>query len=237
MRSNATLLLVAARSVTLCARRRSAPAPTTIDKRRLAGPVVEEACAAIQQVLQAHPPGRLFVQLGSAWSRLMVLPWVDQLTSEDRWGNYARARFEQVYGDDSDGWELRLARDLPGRGRLAVAWPAALGTELRRHKSVRSVRLALLEHLGLLLEHEPQFSGCVLELEANGAGFLLLVDGEIRRVRWCRFGDAEGLLAAVRSEWVAVESAEAFEPLQPPALALAPPAPERRSERGRIAGG
>jgi len=149
-------------------------------------------------------------------------------------GATTRARFDQVYGEGAGDWEIQVGRGLPGQDRMAAAWPAGLHTELQAHRQVRSVRVALLDHLGVLLAHEPQFSGCIAEVEADGAGFLMLVRGVARRVRWCRFDHPDGLLTAVRTEWANVLAGG--EPLDPAGLALAllPPAPEPESERAAI---
>ncbi len=192
-----------------------------------------ETCAAVRASLAAHPGLAIDVRLVCAWSHLLLLPWVAQLTREDRWQNYARARFEQVYGESAEAWDIRLARDWPGRDRLAVAWPAALREEIATHRNVRSVRIGLLEHLGVLLAREPAFSGCIAEIEPDGAGFLFLVAGHLRRARWSRFEDAEGLATAMRAEWASIVASEAVAPGAAAALALTPPAPQPASDRAR----
>jgi hypothetical protein len=191
----------------------------------------EAACGAIRELLADHDKTAIDVHLACGWSRLFLLPWMDQLSSEQRWENYAQARFEQVFGEDALAWEIHVARNVPGQDRIAVAWPLALRTAFAEHANVRSVRVGLLEHMGVLLAHEPDFSGCLIEIEADGAGFVLLLNGQPRRVRWSRFDDDEGLSAAVRSEWASVLAAEPFAPGGAVGLALIPPIPERGSAR------
>lgn len=200
-------------------------------ERSLAEPGVPAGCAALDELLASHGDAPVQVKLACGWCRLLLLPWVDQLNSEARWTNYAQARFEQVYGDGARDWEIRLARDLPGNGRIAVAWPAALREVLAAHPNVRGVRVALLDHLSVLLAHEPAFSGCLVEIEGDGAGFILLVNGRPCRVRWSRFDSDEGLGAAVRSEWAGVLATETAAPSREAAIALTPPVPEPGSAR------
>jgi hypothetical protein len=189
-----------------------------------AGSAIAGAAAAL--AVQAAP-GPLDVRLASGVARLMLLPWLDQLTTDERWRNYASGRFEQTFGENLEHWDLRIADDLPGRDRLVVAWPRPLREALEPLRHVRSVRLDLLEYLGYLLGYEPSFTGCLAEIRIDGAGLLLLQGGALRRARWRRFDDASDLANAVRSEWVsAVPDAGGARVT----LALAPPAPERGSD-------
>ncbi len=201
------------------------------DRREPEEPSPERICAAAQALLQAHPGQAMDVRLACSWSRMLLLAWTEQLTSQERWLNYARARFEEVFGENSDAWSIAVARDLPGRDRLAVAWPVQLHDFFVRQRKVRSLRVGLLEHLGALLAFQPAFTGCIIDIDADGAGFLLLVAGSLRRVRWCRFDNADGLATAVHAEWENVLSARDAGARVQPSLALTPPAPREGSAR------
>jgi len=192
---------------------------------------IDNACTTVRALLANHGRSIIDVHLACGWSRLLLLPSMEHLISEQRWRTYAQARFEQVFGDEAQAWEIRVARDLPGRDRIAVAWPQALRAALAAHRNVRSVRVGLLEHLGILLAHEPEFSGCLIEVELDSAGFVLLLNGRPRRVRWTRYDDDEGLGAAVRSEWATVLAAETSRPNGGVALGLVPPVPDLGTAR------
>jgi hypothetical protein len=226
-------LLVGAQSLSL--RGRDSGAAAASDNREIAGSGPADIAAALQTLLADHAELAIEVRVSCRWARLLLLPWVEQLTREERWNTYARARFEEVYGDDAQAWDIRVARDLPGRDRIAVAWPALLRDQLAAAPQVRSVRVDLLEHLGVLLEHEPVFSGCLAEIESDGAGFILLVDGRVRRVRWSHFDDPQGLATAMRTEWATVLAGETMAIDTTPALAMTPPVPLPQSPRARIA--
>jgi hypothetical protein len=185
-----------------------------------------------EQCIVSHKDLSIHVRLSCAWSRLLTLPAIEQLTREEHWRNYARARFEQIYGDDADQWDIQVARDLPGHNRLAVAWPTALRERLLALANVRSVRVDLLEQLGLLLAQIPTFSGCLLEIEPGGAGMVLLASGKVRRTRWCRSENAQGLAAAVCSEWAGVQANDTVPPGET-ALALASAAPRADTDQAR----
>jgi len=204
-------------------------------------PGIEGACKAARALLADFDRTPIDVHLACGWSRLLLLSWMDQLTNEQRWKTYTQARFEQVYGESTDAWEVHVACNSPGQDRLAAAWPRSLRDTLAMHRNVRSARVGLLEHMGVLLAHEARFSGCLIEIEGDGAGFVLLINGRPRRVRWSRFDDNEGLSASVRSEWASVIAAESRAPVAEVGLALAPPVPEVGSARaatvGVLAGG
>lgn len=195
------------------------------------GAGIDAVCAALRSLLTPGKGPAVDARLSTGWSRLQLLPWIGQLTSEERWRNYARARFEQVFGESAAEWDVHVARDLPGRDRLAVAWPVALRDALSAEKRLRSVRVGLLEHLGVLLQQEPEYTGCIAEVESGLACFLLLTGGRVRRVRSCRFDDIEGLVSAVCSEWASVIAADGSGRKQPAALALTPPVPTKDSMR------
>jgi hypothetical protein len=206
------------------------------DLREIGGEAtLADAADALRALLAAHPRVPIDVRLACAWSRLLLLPWVAQLTREERWNNYARARFEEIFGDGAQGWEIRVARDLPGRNRLAVGWPARLQAELAAARQLRSVRVDLLEYLGVLLRAEPDFTGALGEIDVGGAGFILLVGGQLRRVRWSRFDDADGLVTALRAEWASVLAGATDILERAPALALTPPTPAAGSPRAKVA--
>ncbi|HYA66629.1 MAG TPA: hypothetical protein VEE84_08065 [Burkholderiaceae bacterium] len=175
----------------------------------------EIGLAAVRPVadalLTAHRQFHTNVQLSCAWARVLILPALAQLTREERWRNYARARFEQIYAASAQDWDIQLAGNWPGKDRVAVVWPTALREALAAHAHVRSVRVGLLEHLGVLLAQMPSFSGCLAQIESGGAGLLFVVAGRLCRVRWCRFEDAEGLAATAGAEWAGVQALESAE--------------------------
>jgi hypothetical protein len=195
-------------------------------------PGLAPVCAAAGGLLGQHAELPVQVRLACGWSRILLLPWMAALAREDHWRNYATARFEENFGEEAAAWEIRIARDLPGHARVAVAWPRPLYETLGAHRGVVSARVGLLEHLGVLLAQAPRFSGCVIELDDDGAGFLLLVEGKLQRVRWRRYDGAQGLASAVHAEWASVLAARDDPTGIEPALAVTPPALVARSERG-----
>ncbi len=201
-----------------------------LENRQLSEGGLEAMQSIAEECISSHKDLTFDVRLSCAWSRLLTLRAIEQLTREEHWRNYARARFEQIYADDADKWDIRVARNFPGDDRIAVAWPAALRQRLLAYANVRSVRVDLLEQLGRLLKKIPTFSGCLLETEPGGAAMALFSYGKLRRTRWCRFEDAQGLAAAVCAEWASVQASEAI-PADEIALALADSPPHANTDQ------
>ena len=164
--------------------------------------------AALQRLLPQRPAASIKATVAANHARMLLLPWLPQLTRPDRWLSFAAGRFEQTFGEPPDGWVLRVADDLPPRVRLAAAIPAALLKSLQHAARIRTLRIGLLDALGALLQSEPVFSGCVAQVGPDSACLLMLWRGELRRVRMRRFDALEDLGVAARSEWIAARGAE-----------------------------
>jgi hypothetical protein len=157
----------------------------------------------LAKMLAAYPRGTIQAWTEASAARLFLLPWADSLTSRARWSTYASSRFEQSFGDAASSWSIRVADDTAPRARLAAALPLALIEALRIGSGgrVASLRIGLIEQLARLLARERRFAGCVVEPGASVATLLVLVRGELRRVRTRRFDVADDLIGTARSEW------------------------------------
>ncbi len=225
VKGNAAKLQIGMRAVTLATAGQPA-ASITLDE-----PSVRAVCETTTALLDQRADRNVQVHLGCGWTRILLLPWSERLAREEHWRNLAAARFEELFGDDPAAWEIRVANNLPGSARVAVGWPKALYETLAAHRQVRSVRVGLLEHLGILLAQAPHFSGCVIELDTDGAGFLLLLRGGVQRARWRRYDGAQGLASAVHAEWASVLASQDDSGDIPSSLAVTPPALVPGSER------
>jgi hypothetical protein len=136
-------------------------------------------------------------------ARLLMLPWNAQLTSRDRWSTFAASCFERVYGEAPDEWVIRVADEAAPRSRLAAALPKPLLHSANAESPQRSVRMSVLEGLGQIVQKDPTFDGCVIEIGREGACLLVVVAGQLLRTRVRRFAGDEELAAAARSEWAA----------------------------------
>lgn len=171
--------------------------------------------AAIRRLVQEHPGhGAIDVRVAAGHARLFLVPWVAQLTSAARWQTYAASRFEQIHGEVASDWVVRVAPELPPRARLAVALPldlvravsaglAAPGAGAGGARQGDSLRVALLDQVGDLVAAETRFSGCIVDIDAAAATLLIMVQGELRRVRTRHFDALDELVGTLRSEWAA----------------------------------
>lgn len=162
-------------------------------------------------------------EVASAWARLFLVPWRPELTTDARWETFAATRFEQLFGQSAQAWEIRVVPAMPPAPRLAVALPQALLDALRAGCGgrLRSVRVAALDGLSALLDAERRFSGCAVDLQPGFGTLFVLVDGALSRVRIRHFDRIEELAAAVFAEWSA-----AGDPQRTPALAVAAAGPQ-----------
>jgi hypothetical protein len=162
--------------------------------------------AALQRLMPSRPSASVTATVAAGHVRMLLLPWLPQLTRAERWLSLAASRFEQTFGEAPDGWVLRVAQDVPPRARLAAAIPRALLQSLQAAARLGAVRIGLLDALGALLCREPAFSGCVAQVGSDSACLLMLWRGELRRIRTRRFDALEELAVAARSEWIAVRA-------------------------------
>ncbi len=164
--------------------------------------------AALQRLIPSRPPAPMTARVAAGHARMLLLPWLPQLTRAERWLSLAASRFEQTFGEAADGWVVRVAQEAPPRARMAAAIPESLLHALQAAAKLRAVRIGLLDALGALLQREPAFTGCVSEVGPDSACLLMLWRGELRRVRTRRFEALEEISAAARSEWIATCGAE-----------------------------
>jgi len=163
----------------------------------------------LQRLLKGRSASAISVRVASSYARMLLLPWLPQLNTPERWNSLAMSRFEQAYGEAADNWVLRVADDMPPRSRLAVALPAELLRALSEALKPRRIVSGLLEAFSALLAREPAFHGCAAEIGPDSASLLMVCRGELRRLRSRHVEGRDEILAAVRSEWAAAGAANA----------------------------
>ncbi|NIE74682.1 hypothetical protein F3J45_09575 [Pantoea sp. Ap-967] len=158
-----------------------------------AQPAWEAALQALHALLAEHAVkgAQLRVLLSARYSRFCLVPWSDAISHPRELDAYARACFENLYGQPLDDWRIVLSPEPAGAARIATALPEALlqglqalGRESRL--SLRSVQPYLMAaynrcsaQLGqgdfLFVLAEPRRS--VLLLAAGGAWQQVLAQG------------------------------------------------------------
>jgi len=179
---------------------------------------LQEALTALVEPVRKQV--RVDVIVNVSHTRLFVLPYSEALSSEARWSAYAHSRFEDLFGDGTDGWSLRVVAERPGRPRLVAALPMAVMRTLEGllDRRLRSVRIDSLIRLDDMRRREAGYTGALVDVGAQHALFALMIDGTLHRLRLRRMVPGlDELRATLTVEWAALGRGDAL-----PALALAP---------------
>jgi hypothetical protein len=164
---------------------------------------------------------RVDVIVNVTHTRLFVLPFSEALNSEARWSAYASSRFEDLFGDGTDGWCLRVVAERPGRPRLVAALPMALMRTLESllDSRLRSVRVDSLMRFDDMRRREAGYTGALVDVGAQHALLALMIDGSLHRLRLRRMTPSvDELRAALTVEWAALGRSDTL-----PALAVGGP--------------
>ncbi|MGE7989562.1 hypothetical protein ACQKPE_00620 [Pseudomonas sp. NPDC089554] len=158
-----------------------------------AQPAWAQALETLGALLHTHAVkgAQLRVLLSARYSRFCLVPWSDAIGHPGELQAYARACFENLYGQALDDWRIVLSPEPAGAARIATALPEALLQGLqalgkRSHLHLRSVQPYLMAaynrcsaQLGqgdfLFVLAEPRRS--VLLLAAGGAWQQVLAQG------------------------------------------------------------
>ena len=179
---------------------------------------LQEALTALVEPVRKQV--RVDVIVNVSHTRLFVLPYSEALSSEARWSAYAHSRFEDLFGDGTDGWSLRVVAERPGRPRLVAALPMAVMRTLEGllDRRLRSVRIDSLIRLDDMRRREAGYTGALVDVGAQHALVALMIDGTLHRLRLRRMAPSpDELRAALTVEWAALGRGDAL-----PALAIAP---------------
>jgi len=179
---------------------------------------LQEALTALVEPVRKQV--RVDVIVNVSHTRLFVLPYSEALSSEARWSAYAHSRFEDLFGDGTDGWSLRVVAERPGRPRLVAALPMAVMRTLEGllDRRLRSVRIDSLIRLDDMRRREAGYTGALVDVGAQHALFALMIDGTLHRLRLRRMVPSlDELRATLTVEWAALGRGDAL-----PALAIAP---------------
>jgi hypothetical protein len=85
------------------------------------------------------------VILSNHFVHYVLVPWCDKLGGEKEEMTYVRHCFEEVYGDDAAGWELRLSPDRAGVPAFASGVDSRLLGELRELLGSSGVNISSIQ--------------------------------------------------------------------------------------------
>ncbi|MDF0731747.1 hypothetical protein P0Y43_13605 [Pseudomonas entomophila] len=108
-----------------------------------AQPAWAPALEALGALLEAHGASAapLQVLLSARYSRFCLVPWSEAIGHPRELHAYARACFEQLYGQALDDWRIVLSAEPAGAPRIATALPEALLQGLQALGKRRRLRL------------------------------------------------------------------------------------------------
>ncbi|WP_194792469.1 hypothetical protein [Pseudomonas sp. UFMG81] len=140
-----------------------------------AQPAWAAALDALGALLAEQPMrgAQLRVLLSARFSRFCLVPWSDAIGTPRELDAYARACFENLYGQALDDWRIVLSPEPAGAARIATALPEALLQGL--HDLGRLSRLRLRSVQPYLM---AAYNRCSAQL---GQGDFLFVLAEPRR--------------------------------------------------------
>jgi hypothetical protein len=181
---------------------------------------------ALTEHLSRHAPrATVLASVASRWVRVFVLPFSPRLDAEARWDAFALARFEQLFGESAEGWQLAALSEPPPHPRLAAALPAPLLAGLRAGlgKRLLGVRAEPVVRVQTLRAEQPRYTGALVELAPDAMLLTLLHQGVPQRVRLRRGApDPAALQALLHTEWAALSAGDAGLPAQLPQLMVGP---------------
>jgi hypothetical protein len=105
------------------------------------------ALAALREFLArpATTEGDLSVVLSNHFARFLIVPWNGEIATTEELQNYATACFEDVYGEATGAWEIRVSPERSGRPRIACALDRGLINGLQEAVAGSKLRLVSVQ--------------------------------------------------------------------------------------------
>lgn len=133
------------------------------------------------------------IVLSNHWTRYAIVPWVNEITTEDERLAHARICLANVYGGVVDQWHVGLSQAPPGATRIACAIPGELLDALRATVEANgsrlvSVRPQLIASYNSWLRHLDNAAGWFVNLDEGSLAAARLFEGGWDRVYSARIG-------------------------------------------------
>lgn len=110
----------------------------------------EPSAAKLEALFAATPQwhgASLRIILSNHFVRYALIPWNDQLSSEQEHLLFARRHFAQTHGSAAKNWAIRISLDTPGESHVASALDQALVDRLTHISDMNHLKLASVEPL------------------------------------------------------------------------------------------
>lgn len=110
-------------------------------------PAWREALVTLERLLleRAIPGADLQVLLSSAYTRVFLVPWREQIASPTELQAFARMCFDDIYGAQEEEWLLRVSPERTGMPRVASAMALGMEAGLRALSAACSLKLVSVQ--------------------------------------------------------------------------------------------
>lgn len=107
-----------------------------------------DIAAALQDVLSVHSEAHeLSVVLRSGMYRLFIVPWHKDMTDPQALHAFAAIRHRQLFGQESDCWQITTTAPRHGNSVLATSMPMRLMTALQTGCATRKIKITAVQPL------------------------------------------------------------------------------------------
>lgn len=138
----------------------------------------------------------LRVVLSNHWARYAVVPWANDISSEEERLAHARICLAGIYGNAADPWKISLSEAPPGAARIACAIPGELLEALQLQLSASRTRLCSVQ---------PQliasFNGWRHRLPDSAGWFVNIDEGSLAAARLAAGGWDRVYSARIGNDW------------------------------------
>jgi hypothetical protein len=146
------------------------------------------------------------VVLSDHWARYAVVPWSDDISSDEERVAHGRICLANVYGKVVEQWRVSLSEAAPGLARVACAVPEALLGALRATLQANRLRMVSVQPQ-LIAAHNSWRE----QLPAAGGWFVTIDEGTLAAARLVRGGWDRVYTARIGTDWeVELQRLKAF---------------------------
>lgn len=135
----------------------------------------------------------LRVVVSNHWARYAIVPWANDITSDEERLAHARICLANIYGNVADQWRVGLSHAAPGEARIACAVEGDLIDELNAQVAAHGLRLTsiqpqLVASFNGWRRKLEDASGWFVNIDAGALAAARLIDGGWDRVYSARIG-------------------------------------------------
>lgn len=87
----------------------------------------------------------LRVVVSNHWARYAIVPWANDITSDEERLAHARICLSGIYGNVAEQWRIGLSHAAPGQARIACAVEGDLVGELSAHAAAHGLRVTSIQ--------------------------------------------------------------------------------------------